>query len=213
VGNFDGAPMKNSSGVTGAGPIFHDVMLAAERRALGRTPGPLDPPIVDVPEGMTPVRICGLSGQKEAPECPTGVEELLPVDDVPPVCRWHVREGGAVRTLWPPEYRSWAVGREAMAVSAPSPGHARQRAPFAIENPPDGATYWIDPTLRPEFQALEFRALTMDSATPVAWRLDGLSLGERPADRPLRWPLKPGRHRLTASDPVGHRAEVGFTVK
>ena len=213
VGNFDGAPMKNSSGVTGAGPIFHDVMLAAERRALGRIPGPLDPPIVDTPAGMTPGRICGLSGQKETAECPSGVQELLPVDQVPPVCRWHVREGGAVRTLWPPEYRSWATGREAVAVTAPSPDHARHGARFAIENPPEGATYWIDPTLRPEFQSLEFRALTIDPGTRVAWSLDGVPLGERPAALPLRWPLKPGQHRLTASDRAGHRAEVGFTVK
>ena len=32
VGNFDRAPLRNSSGVTGAGPIFHAVMLAAARR-------------------------------------------------------------------------------------------------------------------------------------------------------------------------------------
>jgi penicillin-binding protein 1C len=213
VGNFDGAPMKNSSGVTGAGPIFHEVMLAAQRRALGRMPGPLDPPIVDGPTGMTPVRICGLSGQKETAECPSGAQELLPLDEVPPVCRWHVREGGAVRTHWPPEYRSWAAGREASAGSAPSPGQTHRGAQFAIENPPEGATYWIDPTLRPEFQTLEFRAMASDPGAPVSWILDGVSLGERPAALPLRWPLKPGRHRLAASDRAGHRAEIEFTVK
>jgi penicillin-binding protein 1C len=30
VGNFDRTPLRNSSGVTGAGPIFHAVMLAAQ---------------------------------------------------------------------------------------------------------------------------------------------------------------------------------------
>ena len=35
VGNFDRTPLRNSSGVTGAGPIFHAVMLAAERRMSG----------------------------------------------------------------------------------------------------------------------------------------------------------------------------------
>ncbi|MDP9322963.1 MAG: penicillin-binding protein 1C, partial [Acidobacteriota bacterium] len=34
VGNFDRAPLRSSSGVTGAGPIFHAVMLAAERRSV-----------------------------------------------------------------------------------------------------------------------------------------------------------------------------------
>src|SRR6185436_12225533 len=31
VGNFDRTPLRLSSGVTGAGPIFHAVMLAANR--------------------------------------------------------------------------------------------------------------------------------------------------------------------------------------
>jgi penicillin-binding protein 1C len=33
VGNFDRQALRSSSGVTGAGPIFHSVMLAAMRRA------------------------------------------------------------------------------------------------------------------------------------------------------------------------------------
>src|SRR5206468_3127544 len=41
VGNFDRRPLRNSSGVTGAGPIFHAVMLAAERRAV-TTPEDID---------------------------------------------------------------------------------------------------------------------------------------------------------------------------
>jgi murein L,D-transpeptidase YafK len=38
VGNFDRTPLQNSSGVTGAAPIFHDVMLAAQARLGGRAP-------------------------------------------------------------------------------------------------------------------------------------------------------------------------------
>ncbi len=35
VGNFDRTPLKSSTGVTGAAPIFHAVMLAAMRRVHG----------------------------------------------------------------------------------------------------------------------------------------------------------------------------------
>ena len=35
VGNFDGSPMLGVSGVTGAGPLFREVMLAAHRRHPG----------------------------------------------------------------------------------------------------------------------------------------------------------------------------------
>lgn len=217
VGNFDSAPLKRSSGVTGAGPIFHDVMLAAERRALGRMPGPMDPPIVDQPAGLAQVRVCALSGQKETPDCPSSGQELLPGDEIPPVCRWHFREGGAVVTAWPLEYRTWARGRGAIPSSSPDRVPARRLAPsargLAIENPPDGATYWIDPTLNSEFQSLEFRALAGDPTSPLSWSLDGAPLGERAAGRSLRWPLRPGPHRLVVSDRADHRAQVNFTVK
>src|SRR6185295_696438 len=38
VGNFDRTPLRSSTGVTGAGPIFHDVMLAAVERVKGVLP-------------------------------------------------------------------------------------------------------------------------------------------------------------------------------
>ena len=38
VGNFDRTPLRGSSGVTGAGPIFHAVMLAAVEHARGTLP-------------------------------------------------------------------------------------------------------------------------------------------------------------------------------
>ena len=44
VGNFDRAPLRNSSGVTGAGPIFHAVMLAAARRYSAETE-PMEGPV------------------------------------------------------------------------------------------------------------------------------------------------------------------------
>jgi hypothetical protein len=56
-----------------------------------------------------------------------------------------------------------------------------------IMNPPNGATYMIDPTLRREFQTLRLRA----SAT-VAWQIDGVPHSSS------EWPLRPGSHTITA---------------
>ncbi len=49
-------------------------------------------------------------------------------------------------------------------------------AALQIANPPTGATYLIDPTLRPEFQTLALRVV---AARPgqVEWRVDGQSIG------------------------------------
>ncbi len=215
VGNFDGTPMKNSSGVTGAGPIFHDAMLAAERSVLGRLPGPADPPILPVPEGLVEVTLCATSGSKAGEACPSTTREWLRASDLPPVCRWHVREGGSLRTFYPPEYRSWAAARrsvDAPSDAAPEPPGAPGRA-LAIETPPDGTTYWIDPTLRPEYQALELTVAGARAGDTIRWRLDGRALGASPAGRPLRWPLARGEHTLEAEDGRGGRATSTFTVR
>jgi penicillin-binding protein 1C len=215
VGNFDGTPMKNSSGVTGAGPIFHDAMLAAERFSLGRLPGPADPPILSVPEGLVEVTICTTSGDKAGEACPSTAREWLRASAPPSICRWHLREGGTLRTFYPPEYRSWAAARggssrEASATSGPSGGRSRG---LAIESPPDGATYWIDPTLREEYQALELTVAGSGAGDLIRWRLDGKPLGASPAGRPLRWPLRRGEHTLEAEDPRGGRARASFVVR
>ncbi len=217
VGNFDGSPMKGSSGVTGAGPIFHDVMVAAERRALGRLPGPGALPIVEPPPGLVQITVCALSGQKAGPDCPSSLAEWLPVRSPPPLCRWHSASGREARLRWPAEFRTWASARGRVQEVPPPPathdggrtGHRR----FQIESPPEGATYWIDPTLRSEFQALELRVLSDDPAASVAWTMDGVPLGTRPGGRPLPWSLRPGSHTLVAAELGGRRAEVRFRVK
>ncbi len=217
VGNFDGSPMKGSSGVTGAGPIFHDVMMAAERRTLGRLPGLGDPPIVEPAPGLVEISVCALSGQKAGAGCPSSLSEWLPVQSPPPLCRWHVSGGGEARPQWPAEYRTWASARnkvmdEPPPSAAAAPGRAEAKR-FLIENPPGDATYWIDPTLRSEYQALDLRVLTDNPAAAVAWTMDGVSLGTRPGAAALSWPLRAGSHTLVAMEAGGRRAEVRFRVK
>jgi penicillin-binding protein 1C len=219
AGNFDGTPLKGASGVTGAGPVFHDVLLAAERAALGRLPLASDPPILEAPRELVPVSLCALSGMKASEACPAPVTEMLPADALPPVCRWHVGGRSGSTVAWPAEYQSWARGRglaggATIAPEDPARSSSRERAQaaLAIESPPDGATYWIDPTLRAEYQRLEFRARTTSSGE-VRWLLDGKPVASLPPSQPCRWEPAPGRHSLEAEDSSGRRARAEFTVK
>ncbi len=67
AGNFDGAPMVQVSGITGAGPIFKRVMTEA---MAGVAPAAL----VDG-RGLTTATICPLSGRLAGPHCPAAMEE------------------------------------------------------------------------------------------------------------------------------------------
>jgi membrane carboxypeptidase/penicillin-binding protein PbpC len=69
-----------------------------------------------------------------------------------------------------------------------------------IVNPPPGATYLFDPTLRAEFQTLPLRAVADSRAARLEWEVDGRAVGASPADRALDWPLARGEHTVAVSD-------------
>jgi penicillin-binding protein 1C len=195
VGNFDRKPLRGSSGVTGAAPIFNAVMLAAMKRARGELPIGETEPIVAPTHDVESIEICTLSGARPSPYCPSTQKEWVATNESPRFCAWH--HDGTID--WPAEYRAWA------AKHAPAPQRAAtaHRDTFRIANPPHGATYLIDPTLRSEFQTLRLRAV---SAANVAWRVNGKPVANE-------WPLARGRHRVEAVDARGNRDTVEIFVK
>jgi penicillin-binding protein 1C len=224
VGNFDRTPLRSSSGVTGAGPIFHAVMLAAERRAVPR-PGDVGASDVVVPDADMGVRageICTMSGMAANPWCPTRRREWVAADTELLPCSWHHLTDEGLLTIWPIEYRQWAFDH---GLDRPTP-HVRGFAgvrqvrdvrqvlgdSLRISNPPDGATYLIDPTMRKEFQALTLRAMRSAPGL-VEWNVDGRALGTIPSDQATSWPLVPGRHTFVARDADGHVAEATIVVR
>ena len=224
VGNFDRTPLRNSSGVTGAGPIFHAVMLAAERRAVTR-PADVGASEVALPDSDMPVRsgeICALSGMAANRWCPTRRREWVASDGEMLPCSWHHLTDDGLLTVWPAEYRQWALDHgldRQVPARGESAGVRKVRDvpqvrgdTLRISNPPDGATYLIDPTLRREFQTLALRAVR-SAPGPLEWIVDGRSLGTVPSTRPTTWPLIPGRHTFIARDADGRAAEATITVR
>ncbi len=67
AGNFDGTPMVQVSGISGAGPIFKRVMT----RAMD---GVAQAPLVDE-RGLVRAHVCPLSGKLAGPGCPAAMEE------------------------------------------------------------------------------------------------------------------------------------------
>jgi penicillin-binding protein 1C len=190
VGNFDRTELRNSSGVTGAGPIFHSVMLAAMKGRGDQAPAILDPP-ADVERAP----VCALSGLRPSTSCPQVQTEWIAAEAPVEFCSWH-HDGW---TDWPPEYRDWARANTPAQIAHVSK-HPEER--LKITSPPNGATYLIDPTLRMAFQSLPLRA-----THPAArFRIDGRAVTSR------SWPLAPGRHVILA-EAAGKRDEVTIFVK
>lgn len=213
VGNFNRQPLRNSSGVTGAAPILQSVLLAAHARySDGEAP-------VAVPAASLAARtICALSGEAPRAWCPTTRREWLPDHERETPCSWHQEAHGAV--AWPAAYREWARRQglvqtpTASAIRAASDGSATSRTTPVLEivSPAPGATYLIDPTLRREFQTLPLRVVSAEPSA-VEWSVNGVKLGDVSSESSLDWPLRAGRHTISARDRRGRLVESTITVR
>ena len=223
VGNFDRTPMRDSSGVTGAGPIFHDVMLAALERVGGTAPRDEADPIVAPTSTVRRARICATSGLLAGAACPVQTLEWIETDRPREECTWHHESDEGVVTVWPEVYREWArraglldagfLRPPATSRSAePIPSTVRPASALTIVTPLAGAVYLVDPTLRRQFQALTLEA--SGGAPGVRqWLVDGTVLGTAEDGEPLRWPLESGAHAFTVRDVSGHTASTTVTVR
>jgi penicillin-binding protein 1C len=218
VGNFDRRPLRNSSGVTGAAPIFQAVMLAAHRRL--ELPGDR---LLDPDPSLAARPICALSGELANSWCPVRRSEWLPVSSEPVPCGWHHLADEGPLVVWPAPFREWARQNDpslgVMRTSVRSaPGTVRRvqasRAAAALQlvNPPPGATYLIDPTLRRDFQTLSLRVVA-PVPTTIEWTVNGAAVGRSSSEAAVEWPLRPGQHRIAARDTAGHVVESVVTVR
>jgi penicillin-binding protein 1C len=221
VGNFDRRALIGSSGVTGAGPIFQAVMLAAQAHAGGHDHETVE--IVPRPPDLSATEVCELSGMRAGTACPSRRREWLGRDASPLPCSWHHGSEEGLLTLWPDEYRHWAAARGLLqeerrpsfeppdARLAATTRAARRGTRLDIVSPAHGAVYLLDPTLRRDFQALSLRA--SGGTGMVEWRVNGKTVGREAAHRPVSWPLRPGDHQVSVRDDRGRSASVAIRVK
>ncbi|MBT9314007.1 penicillin-binding protein 1C [Leptothoe spongobia] len=74
VGNFDGTPMQDVSGVTGAAPLWHRIMVHLHETQ--------EPDRFTPPAGMVKRPICALTGQRPTSDCDAVVQEYFALEDL-----------------------------------------------------------------------------------------------------------------------------------
>jgi penicillin-binding protein 1C len=229
VGNFDGTPMQQVSGIAGAGPVFRAVMMAAMR---GRAPAPLG-----VAKGGALVRthVCALSGGRPTDACPHAVLEWLPMDAAGArvACTMHERVPVDRRTglragpgcaafsveLRPYErfegpLAAWAhATARPLAPTAWSPACPGTASPgeLRIGYPASGERFLLDPKLPRDVQVLGVR-VDGPVATPVSLRVDGRIVGRAALPNTVSWRLEPGEHELVAEAEGRRSAPVRLRV-
>ncbi|MFN8609194.1 MAG: penicillin-binding protein 1C [Vulcanimicrobiota bacterium] len=196
VGNFDGSSMRNGvSGITGAAPIFHDVVASLAQRDGG------SPPFASQPAGLRQLNICAESGQLLGPDCPHPLQEWFLERRLPTSkCGFHQRVGNRVYCHYPPLYRGWAL---AQGIAQPPAGPAEATSPVAVAFPDNGAVFRLDQYLRGDYQKLHLKVTVPDWCEWVEWKVgeDVMQGARRPFD--AWWPLRRGGYFITA---VAHGA-------
>jgi len=236
VGNFDGSPMRGTSGITGAAPLFHAVMEAAMR---GRSPRPLRlADRLDREGELEPVEVCPLSGGRPTRACPHAVREWMtrsardaveacPMHEVVRIDRRNGLRAGPTcpssdveeRTFesYDPSMRAWAdaAGRpQPPARTSPlCPGPGVQPGGLRIGWPTQGARFVIDPSRPAAQQQLSVRVEAPADVQRVELVVDGRPVARVGTPFVARWALSAGHHVLVARAGVSESPPVAVAVE
>jgi membrane carboxypeptidase/penicillin-binding protein PbpC len=213
AGNFDGTPMIQVSGISGAGPIFKRVMTRAMREIA---PAPL----VDE-RGLVHASICPLSGELAGPECPAAMDEVFVEGTAPKhdcSMHRHVAQGlpkdlerrcGEHVTDLGVDYYDWArnTGLQREPWLAAACRGAGEGDAAKILSPSSGDEYMLFDDLPLADQAIPLRIRAAPSAGPLEVRIDGKPLAVLDAPFTGRVPAQKGAHVLSVRQRDG--AELG----
>ena len=192
VGNFDGAPMQNVSGVTGAAPVMHAVMEHLHER-FGTSE-------FERPDGLTRAQVNQISGRRAG----EGVAEWFVAEQLPPMeSRNDFNADGHVKLGV--DYAEWFASadntlRNRAALDVSAIAEVRVLAPLA------GTVYYLDPDLPHSSRQVRLRV----NAVAACWSSDTLECVARDGDVFVR--LQLGRHRLTV-EVDGQRLETWIEVE
>jgi penicillin-binding protein 1C len=177
VGNFDGSPMHNISGVEGAGPIYRDIMMMLNKK---------NEKFVQ-PNGVVRVEICPESGLLKSSNCPNSMYELYLSNFQPKdVCNIH-KQG---KVAFPQEFYNWTKENNIVTKENNSPIQEPK-----ITYPSSGDVFAIDPNIKKEYQKIKLKAIVPEDSDKVEWYVDGKKFAITTSiPHSVWWELEVGKH-------------------
>jgi len=203
VGNFDNTPMQDVSGVTGAGPIFRDVMLHLHEKHPATW--------FERPAAISHDRIDPRTGKRLTPQTPPARlsrEEFFIADRLPSVAQASDYDARGRATL-PREYAAWVQSSANWLGDLVTTDEADARPMLRITNPIPGTVVILDPDIRNKGNHLLLQAA---GSTQLRWICKTLEISTEGTHTLAI--LKPGRHEIEALDETnGLRAKTFVIVQ
>jgi penicillin-binding protein 1C len=185
AGNPDGSEMQGVSGVTGAGPILHDIV---QQLAL-RKPPTWYPTRMDLVEHRIDPCLGTLSTKTDA------IREWFPVETPPPPENPRQRTSDGRRILSPVFY-PWLKSRP-----HDTRFHAEPPDGLRVLSPQEGRIFLVDDT----FPSSRWIPLQSECKNPVTWHSETLQIK---GDTSYLATGTPGVHSVTATDSVTQETVV-----
>lgn len=189
VGNFDNTPMQDVSGITGAGPIFRDVMLHLHEKHAATW--------FDRLAAITHARIDPRTGKRLTPQTPPSRlsrEEFFIAEKMPPVAQAGDYDARG-RAILPREYAAWIPTSANWLGDLITLAETDAKPRLRITNPIPGTVVILDPNIRNKGNRLLLQAT---GTTQPHWSSKTLEL--QTADAHTFALLKPGRHEIELHD-------------
>ena len=215
VGNADNSPMKETSGVTGAGPIFHDVMVEANgNRNVSFAQ----------PQGLAKISMCRLSGKLPTSLCPHTVEEWFingtepkENDDIFKSFLIDTRNGLLANkncdqrftqekgfAVFPKDVEQWAREQgwptpptrfSPLCGSSATSTSSLGESWIEITRPQGNESYFLDPLIPDAQEKIVLEAHASPDLKTGDWFIDDRRIGSAPSpDFQLKWQPAPGKH-------------------
>ncbi|HEY2573850.1 MAG TPA: penicillin-binding transpeptidase domain-containing protein, partial [Verrucomicrobiaceae bacterium] len=191
AGNFDGTPMENVSGVSGAGPIFRDILMHL-RQSCGTS-------WFEVPQGIVHAKIDPRTGHR-LPEM--GLVARVSRPDVflggslPVMATPQDYDSATGQAIVPDEYAKWiSQGDHWLSGLVCVRATANFDQPPRVLSPVDGSVLFLDPDLRDGGRRLLLQA--QQGVDQVQWSSPTLRI-ESDDGAPAVW-LTAGRHEIVAT--------------
>ncbi|MFB2769369.1 penicillin-binding protein 1C [Pelatocladus sp. BLCC-F211] len=190
VGNFNGEPMRQVSGVTGAAPLWNRIMLHLHEHH--------QPANFSIPEGLVQLPICAISGLKPTPDCTSVVQEYFYPEDI---SAYKQQNNFTLSS----QYNDWL---------AKQPQSHFGSGKLKILSPRNEDLFLLFPGEEGQ-QKLEFK-LAGTSSESVEWWLNGKKLATS-STKSLFWYLHPGSWTLSVksgelTDRITFQVELAKTT-
>ncbi|MBN8418980.1 MAG: penicillin-binding protein 1C [Verrucomicrobia bacterium] len=201
AGNFDNTPMQDVSGVTGAGPIFKDVMLHLHEKHPSTW--------FAMPKDIVSARIDPRTGKRLTPQTPparVSREEFFIAGKLPPVAQAADYDAKG-RAILPREYAAWIGSSGNWLGDLVTKVETEARPVLRITNPIPGTVVILDPDIRNHGNRLLLQAVGADRPR---WNCKTLELRNEGAHTFAI--LKPGRHEIEASDEASGLSAKTFVI-